>query len=72
MAAAWVPPVMPELEVVLELVPGLLDGTLVVADPVVLEGAAALFSFTCPLESRQWVAADTPDGFEAAGGGDVV
>jgi hypothetical protein len=57
---------------VLELVPGLLDGTLVVAEPVVVEGAAALFSFTCPLVSRQCVAADTPDGSEAAGGGEVV
>ena len=63
---------MPELDVVLELVPGLLDGTLVVAEPVVVEGAAALFSFTCPLVSRQCVAADTPDGSEAAGGGEVV
>jgi hypothetical protein len=39
-------PVIPELDVVLELAPGLLDGTLLVAEPVVLEGAAALFSFT--------------------------
>lgn len=35
-------PVIPELDVVLELVPGLLDGTLLAADPGVPKGTAAL------------------------------
>ena len=63
----------------LELVPGLLDGAVLADDPVVLlpEPDAALFSFTAPLESRQWVAAETPDGLGEApgavvGGGEVV
>ena len=48
-------------------------------DPVVLEEPdIALFSFTAPLESRQWVAAETPDGLVEApgevvdGGGELV
>jgi len=65
---------------VLELVPGLLDGAVLADDPVVLlpELDAALFSFTTPLESRQWVAAETPDGLGEApgvvfeGGGELV
>lgn len=62
----------------LELVPGLLDGLVLADDPVVLpEPDIALFSFTAPLESRQWVAAETPDGLgEAPGvvldGGELV
>ena len=41
-------------ELVLELVPGLLDGAVLAADPVVLlEPDIALFNFTAPLESRQ-------------------
>lgn len=61
----------------LELVPGLLDGVVLADDPVVLlEPDIALFSFTVPLESRQWVAADTPDVLDApgavAGGGELV
>src|SRR5215510_13053557 len=67
---------MPELEVVPELVP--LSVREVVADPVVpllplADPDMALFNFTCPLESRQWVAAETPE--EAPGldvGGEVV
>lgn len=59
-----------------ELVP--LSVREVVADPVVLllplaDPDIALFNFTCPLESRQWVAAETPE--EAPGldaGGEVV
>jgi len=44
---------------VLELVPGLLDGVVLADDPVVLLGPdIALFNFTVPLASRQWVAAD--------------
>jgi hypothetical protein len=63
---------------VLELVPGLLDGVVVADDPVVLLPDAALLSFTAPLESRQWVAAETPDGLGEAlgavveGGGELV
>jgi hypothetical protein len=49
-------------------------------DPVVLleEPDIALFNFTAPLESRQWVAAETPDGPGEApgvvvdGGGELV
>jgi hypothetical protein len=65
-------------EFTLELVPGLLEGLVLAADPVVLlEPDIALFNFTVPLESRQWVAAETPDvpdapGGLAAGGGEVV
>jgi len=64
-------------EFVLELVPGLLDGAVLAADPVVLlEPDIALFNFTAPLESLQWVAADTPDGLVAeglvVGGGELV
>jgi len=66
-------------ELVLELVPGLLDGAVLAADPVVLlEPDIALFNFTAPLESRQWVAAETPDGLGDApgvvveGGGELV
>lgn len=56
-------------EFVLELVPGLLDGLVLADDPVVLlEPDIALFSFTAPLESLQWVAAETPDGLVAEGG----
>ena len=67
---------MLEVEFVLELVPGLLDGA-VLADPVVLlEPDIALFNFTAPLASLQWVAADTPDGLVAEGlvvdGGELV
>lgn|GEM_PF-881944 len=47
-----------------ELVP--LSVREVVADPVVLllplgDPVIALFNCTCPLESRQWVAAETPE-----------
>ena len=70
---------MPDVEFVLELVPGLLDGAVLSADPVVLpEPDIALFNFTAPLESRQWVAAETPDGLGEApgavveGGGELV
>jgi hypothetical protein len=67
---------MPELEVVPELVP--LSVREVVADPVVpllplADPDIALFNFTCPLESRQWVAAETPDEAPGGdGGGDLV
>ena len=55
-------------EFVLELVPGLLDGVVLAADPVVpAEPAFALFSCTAPLASLQCVAADTPDGLAAEG-----
>jgi hypothetical protein len=67
---------MPEGEAVPELVP--LSVREVVADPVVLllplaDPGIALFNFTCPLESRQWVAAETPEVAPGlAGGGEVV
>lgn len=62
---------------VLELVPGLLDGVVFVAAPVVLaEPDIALFSFTSPLASRQCVAGETLVVLEAPGvalgGGEVV
>ncbi|HEY7229295.1 MAG TPA: hypothetical protein VH558_02885 [Pseudolabrys sp.] len=70
---------MPDGELTLELVPGLLDGFVLAAAPVVLleEPDIALFNFTAPLESLQWVAAETPDGLgEAPGvvlaGGELV
>ena len=68
---------MPAGEFVLELVPGLLDGVVLADDPVVLlEPDIALFNFTAPLASLQWVAADTPDGLVAEGlvvdGGELV
>jgi hypothetical protein len=68
---------MPAGEFVLELVPGLLDGGVLADDPVVLlEPDIALFNFTAPLASLQWVAADTPDGLVAEGlvvdGGELV
>jgi hypothetical protein len=59
-----------------ELVP--LSVREVVADPVVLllplaDPCIALFNFTCPAESRQWVAAETPEVAPGlAGGGEVV
>jgi len=55
LAAASVEPCILDGELVLELVPGLLDGAVLADDPVVLlpELDAALFSFTAPLESRQ-------------------
>ena len=60
----------------LELVPGLLEGAVLDADPVVLEDPdIALFSLTAPLESRQCVAAETPvvlDAPGAAAGGGLV
>lgn len=64
-------------EFVLELVPGLLDGVVLADEPVVLpEPDMALFNFTAPLASLQWVAADTPDGLAAEGlvvdGGELV
>jgi len=63
-------------ELVLEDVPGLLEGAVVDADPVVLEDPdIALFNFTAPLESRQCVAAETPDVLDAPGdapGGGLV
>jgi hypothetical protein len=67
---------MPEGEAVPELVP--LSVREVVADPVVLllplaDPGIALFNFTCPLESRQWVAAETPEVAPGLGaGGEVV
>jgi hypothetical protein len=67
---------MPEGEAVPELVP--LSVREVVADPVVLllplaDPCIALFNFTCPAESRQWVAAETPEVAPGlAGGGEVV
>jgi hypothetical protein len=67
---------MLDVEFVLELVPGLLDGAVLADDPVVLlDPDIALFNFTAPLASLQWVAADTPDGLVAEGlvvGGLVV
>ena len=68
---------MLEVEFVLELVPGLLDGAVLADDPVVLlDPDIALFNFTAPLASLQWVAADTPDGLVAGGlvveGGELV
>jgi hypothetical protein len=79
LAAASVEPGMLDGELVLELVPGLLDGAVLAADPVVLlDPDIALFSFTVPLESRQWVAAETPEGLGEAlgavvgGGGELV
>jgi hypothetical protein len=67
---------MPLGELVLELVPGLLEGAVLDADPVVLEDPdIALFSLTAPLESRQCVAAETPvvlDAPGAAAGGGLV
>jgi hypothetical protein len=64
------------VELTLELVPGLLDGAVFDAAPVVLEEPdIALFNFTAPVESRQWVAAETPGLVAAPGlvvlGGDV-
>jgi hypothetical protein len=72
-------------ELTLELVPGLLEGAVLAADPVVLlDPDAALFNFTAPLESLQCVAAETPDGLgetpgvlveggeELVGGGELV
>ena len=77
MAADCVEPGMLEGELVLELVPGLLDGVVLADDPVVLlEPDIALFNFTVPLASRQWVAAETSDGLGAPGvavaGGELV
>jgi len=85
LAAASVEPGMLDGELTLELVPGLLEGAVLAADPVVLlEPDMALFSFTVPLESLQCVAADTPDGLgdapgvlvdggdEVVGGGELV
>jgi hypothetical protein len=85
LAAASVEPGMLDVEFVLELVPGLLEGAVLAADPVVLlEPDMALFNFTAPLESLQCVAADTPDGLgdapgalvdggeEVVGGGELV
>src|SRR5262249_36514480 len=85
LAAASVEPGMLDVEFVLELVPGLLEGAVLAADPVVLlEPDMALFNFTAPLESLQCVAADTPDGLgdapgalvdgraEGVGGGELV
>jgi hypothetical protein len=77
-AAASVEPGMPAGEFTLELVPGLLVLPLFAAEPVVLlEPDIALFIFTAPLASLQWVAAETPDGAAApgvvvAGGGELV
>jgi hypothetical protein len=76
-AAASVEPCIPAGEFVLELVPGLLDGVVLADDPVVLlDPDIALFNFTAPLASLQWVAADTPDGLVAeglvVGGGELV
>ena len=53
----------------LELVPGLLDGVVLADEPVGVlpEPDMALFNFTAPLASLQWVAADTPDGLAAEG-----
>jgi hypothetical protein len=63
-------------ELVLEDVPGLLEGAVLDADPVVLEDPdIALFNFTVPLESRQCVAAETPVAPDAPGavlGGELV
>jgi hypothetical protein len=65
---------MPELEAVPELVP--LSVREVVADPVVLlplaDPGIAVFNFTCPLESRQWVAVETPEVAPGLAGGGVV
>jgi len=79
LAAASVEPGMLDGELTLELVPGLLEGAVLAADPVVLlEPDMALFNFTAPLESLQCVAADTPDGLGdapgvlVAGGEDLV
>jgi hypothetical protein len=55
-------------ELVLEDVPGLLEGAVLDADPVVLEDPdIALFNFTAQLESRQCVAAETPVELDASG-----
>jgi hypothetical protein len=78
LASAGVEPGIPEGLLVLELVPGLLDGAVFDAAPVVLpEPVLALFSCTLPLASRQCVAAEMVDegdapGLVVAGGGDVV
>jgi hypothetical protein len=54
LAAAPVELGMPDVEFVLELVPGLLEGAVLAADPVVLlEPDMALFNFTAPLASLQ-------------------
>jgi hypothetical protein len=68
---------MLDVELMLELVPGLLDGVVLAADPVVLlEPDIALFCFTVPLASRQCVAADTAGEPDAPGavafGGELV
>jgi len=69
LAADGVEPGMLEVELVLELVPGLLDGVVLADEPVVLlEPDIALLSFTLPLESLQWVAAETPGGLVVAPG----
>jgi hypothetical protein len=45
---------MPDVELTLELVPGLLDSTVFDADPVVLvEPRGVLLNRTIPFESRQ-------------------
>jgi len=71
-------------ELTLELVPGLLVRPVLGDDPVVLlepdvlpEPDIALLSFTAPLESLQWVAADIPaegdaPGVVVDGGGELV
>jgi hypothetical protein len=77
--ADWVEPGVPDGELTLELVPGLLDGVVLADDPVVLlEPDIALFNFTAPLVSRQWVAAEMPadpaepDAPGGVGGGELV
>jgi hypothetical protein len=53
-ASASVEPGIPDVELTLELVPGLLDSTVFDADPVVLvEPRGVLLNRTVPFESRQ-------------------